>query len=71
MLFVNAEILDAANMEGMKKNPEIVRIRFLKPRYQHDREAYVYEKCGQGFEHLVFGPKFQDTNLPQSHKLEP
>ena len=71
MSFVNAEILGAANMEEMKKDPEKVRVRFPKWLFQHDPEAYVYEKYGQAFAHLVFGAKFQNSNLPPGHKFKP
>ena len=71
MSFVNAEILGAANMEEIKKDPEKVRVRFPKWLFQHDPEAYVYEKYGQAFAHLVLGDKFQNTNLPPGHKFRP
>jgi 2-polyprenyl-6-methoxyphenol hydroxylase-like FAD-dependent oxidoreductase len=71
MSFVNAEILGASNMEEVKKNPEKIRVRFPKWLFQHDPEAYVYEKYGQAFAHLVLGTKFHNTNLPPGHKFVP
>lgn len=69
--FVNSEILAAANTEQVKDDPEKVRVRFPKWLFQHDPEAYAYEKYGQAFAHLVAGAKFQNTNLPPGHKFTP
>lgn len=69
MSFANSEVLDAANMDEVKRDPEKVRVRFPKWLFQHDPEAYFYEKYGQAFAHLVSGAKFQNTNLPPGHKF--
>jgi 2-polyprenyl-6-methoxyphenol hydroxylase-like FAD-dependent oxidoreductase len=69
--FVNSDILGAANMDEVKIDPEKVRVRFPRWLFQHDPEAYVYEKYGQAFAHLVSGDKFQNTNLPPGHKFRP
>ncbi len=69
--FVNSEILGAANMEEVEKDPEKVRVRFPKWLFQHDPEAYVHEKYGQAFAHLVSGAEFHNTNLPLGHKFRP
>ena len=71
MSFVNAEILGAANMEEIKEDPEKVRVRFPKWLFQHDPEAYVYEKYGQAFAHLISGESFRNTNLPPDHDFKP
>ena len=71
MSFVNSETLGAASMDELKKDPEKVRLRFPKWLFQHDPEAYVYEKYGQAFAHIVLGAKFQNTNLPPGHKFRP
>lgn len=69
MSFVNSESLGAGNKEEVKKDPEKVRVRFPKWLFQHDPEAYVYEKYGQAFAHLVSGAEFQNTNFPPGHKF--
>lgn len=71
MSFVNSEILGAANMDEVDKDPEKVRVRFPKWLFQHDPEAYVYEKYGQAYAHLVSGTKFKNTNLPPGHEFKP
>lgn len=71
MAFVNSETLDAADLDESKKDPESVRIRFPKWLFQHDPEAYVYQKYGQAFAHLMSGAKFQNTNFPPNHKFKP
>ena len=71
MSFVNSESLGAGNSEEVRKDPEKVKVRFPKWLFQHDPEAYVYEKYGQAFAHLVSGAKFQNTNIPPGHKFVP
>ena len=71
MSFVNAEILGGASMDEVKQDPEKVRVRFSKWLFQHDPEAYVYEKYGQAFAHLVSGDSFRNTNLPPGHDFKP
>lgn len=71
MSFVNAEILGASNAEEVKTDPEKIRVRFPKWLFQHDPEAYVYEKYGQAFAHVVMGTKFENTNLPPGHTFVP
>lgn len=71
MSFVNAEILGAANLDEVKEDPDKVRVRFPKWLFQHDPEAYAYEKYGQAFAHLDSGTKFQSTNTPPGHKFRP
>ncbi|KAG5991260.1 hypothetical protein E4U52_003870 [Claviceps spartinae] len=72
MSFVNAEGLSGSSMEeAIKENPETVRVRFPRWLYRHDPEAYVYEKYGQAFAHLVEGADFVNTNLPPGHTFEP
>ncbi|KAF2118836.1 hypothetical protein BDV96DRAFT_619938 [Lophiotrema nucula] len=71
MSFVNSGILGAANKEDVKMDPEKVRVRFPKWLFQHDPEAYVYEKYGQAYAHLVWGAQFQNTNIPPGHAFKP
>ncbi|KAG6314785.1 hypothetical protein E4U22_008473 [Claviceps purpurea] len=72
MSFVNAEGLSGSSMEdAIKENPESVRVRFPRWLYRHEPEAYVYEKYGQAFAHLVEGSDFENTNLPPGHTFEP
>ncbi|KAI9648485.1 hypothetical protein NHQ30_003119 [Ciborinia camelliae] len=37
--------------------------------YRLDPEAYVYEKYGQAFAHLVDGADFHNANIPPDHKF--
>ncbi|KAJ9605933.1 hypothetical protein H2200_009782 [Cladophialophora chaetospira] len=71
MAFVNAEALGDAKMDEIKQNPDKIRIRFPKWLFHHDPEAYVFEKYGQAFAHILLGSKFQNTNLPPGHKFKP
>ena len=71
MSFVNSEVLGTASMDDMKKDPERVRVRFPRWLFQHDPEAYVYEKYGQAFAHIVSNAEFKNTNLPPGHKFKP
>jgi hypothetical protein len=58
-------------LDESKKDPESIRLQFPKWLFQHDPEAYVYQKYGQAFAHLVSGAKFQNTNFPPGHKFKP
>ncbi|KAF1349192.1 hypothetical protein BDV97DRAFT_297389 [Delphinella strobiligena] len=71
MAFVNSEVLGGADMSEIQKDPEKVRLRFPKWLFQHDPEAYAYEKYGQAFAHLVSGASYQNTNLPPGHHFKP
>jgi 2-polyprenyl-6-methoxyphenol hydroxylase-like FAD-dependent oxidoreductase len=71
MAFVNSELLARADMNEISKDPEKVRLRFPKWLFQHDPEAYVYEKYGQAFAHLISGADFQNTNIPPGHQFRP
>ena len=73
MAFVNSQVLNAASTDwdAIKQDPKAIRIRFPKWLFRHDPEAYVYEKYGQAFAHLVAGAEFQNTNLPPGHKFVP
>ncbi|KAJ5274863.1 hypothetical protein N7497_005471 [Penicillium chrysogenum] len=71
MSFVNSENLGAVDMdEVLKKDPEKVKVRFPKWLFQHDPEAYVYEKYGQAFSHFVLGTDFVNTNFPPGHEFK-
>ncbi|TVY84601.1 FAD-dependent monooxygenase mdpD [Lachnellula suecica] len=73
MAFVNSQVMNAAttDWETIKKDPKRVRIRFPKWVFRHDPEAYVYEKYGQAFAHLVNGSEFKNTNFPPGHNFVP
>lgn len=70
MAFVNAQVLGATtDWDAMRKQPEKVRLRYPRWFFQHDPEAYVYEKYGQAFSHVVAGTEFRNTNIPPGHKF--
>jgi 2-polyprenyl-6-methoxyphenol hydroxylase-like FAD-dependent oxidoreductase len=70
MAFVNAQALSATtDWDAARKNPEKVRLRYPKWLFQHNPEAYVYDKYGQAFAHLVAGTEFRNTNIPPGHKF--
>jgi 2-polyprenyl-6-methoxyphenol hydroxylase-like FAD-dependent oxidoreductase len=69
--FVNAQLKQETDWKAIEQDPIKVRTRFPKWIYQHDPEAYAYEKYGQGFAHLVAGLPFQNTNFPPGHKFVP
>ncbi|OGE48913.1 hypothetical protein PENARI_c025G01129 [Penicillium arizonense] len=72
MAFVNSQLLNAtSDWDVIMKDPKTVRLRFPKWVFKHDPEAYVYEKYGQAFAHLVTGAKFENTNFPPGHKFVP
>ncbi|KAJ5518681.1 Monooxygenase FAD-binding [Penicillium expansum] len=72
MAFVNSQLLNAtSDWDAIMKDPKTVRLRFPKWVFNHDPEAYVYEKYGQAFAHLITGAKFENTNLPSGHKFVP
>ena len=73
MAFVNSQVLNAASTDwdAIKQDPKAIRIRFPKWLFRHDPEAYVYEKYGQAFAHLVAGAEFKNTNYPPGHKFVP
>ena len=78
MAFVNFESLSGGKKEhdksseeksekGSDKNP----LKFPRWLYQHDPEAYVYDKYSSAFAHLSSGTPFQNTNFPRGHKFAP
>ncbi|KAG9229995.1 putative monooxygenase [Amylocarpus encephaloides] len=71
--FVNSQATNTKSMdwEAIKQDPKKVRLRFCKWFFRHDPEAYVYEKYGQAFAHLVEGADFQNTNIPPGHRFVP
>ncbi|KGO39785.1 Monooxygenase, FAD-binding [Penicillium expansum] len=72
MAFVNSQLLNAtSDWDAIMKDRKTVRLRFPKWVFNHDPEAYVYEKYGQAFAHLVTGAKFENTNFPPGHKFVP
>lgn len=73
MSFVNAQLMNSktANWDAIKADSKKVRIRFAKWVFRHDPEAYVYEKYGPAFAHIVTGADFTNTNIPPGHKFVP
>ena len=51
------------------QSPKLIRTRFPRWIYQHDPEAYAYEKFGLAFNHVVSGGKidFHNENFPPGH----
>ena len=73
MAFVNSQVLNAATIDwdATKQDPKGTRIPFPKRIFQHDTEAYVYEKYGKAFAHLVAGTEFKNTNYRPVQKFVP
>jgi 2-polyprenyl-6-methoxyphenol hydroxylase-like FAD-dependent oxidoreductase len=70
MAFVNAQALGhTTDWDDVRRNPEKVHLRYPKWLFLHNPEAYVYEKYGQAFAHLVNGAAFRNTNIPPGHKF--
>ena len=71
MSFVNGQVKQQTDWAAVAKNPKLVRTRFPRWIYQHDPEAYAYEKFGLAFHHVVSGGvvEFQNTNFPPGHKF--
>lgn len=69
MSFVNSQLKQETVWDQIQKDPSKARTRFPKWIYEHDPEAYAYEKYGQAFSHLVAGTEFQNTNYPPGHKF--
>ncbi|KAI3318555.1 putative monooxygenase [Xylariaceae sp. AK1471] len=72
MSFVNSQLLNATtDWDAIRKSPKGIRLRYPKWVFQHDPEAYAYEKYGQAFAHLVSGLEFKNTNIPPGHNFVP
>ena len=71
MSFVNSQLKTATDWNTIWKDPPKIRTRFPRWIFDHDPEAYAYEKYGQGFAHLVAGEEFSNTNFPPGHKFVP
>ena len=71
MSFVNSQLKTETDWDAIWKDPSKIRTRFPKWIFNHDPEAYVYEKYGQAFAHLTFGEKFANTNFPPGHHFVP
>ncbi|MCJ1251524.1 hypothetical protein MMC30_008759 [Trapelia coarctata] len=71
MSFVNAQLKQETDWKAIEQDPIKIRTRFPKWIYNHDPEAYVYEKYGQGFAHLITSSPFKNTNFPPGHKFVP
>ncbi|KAF2844830.1 putative monooxygenase [Plenodomus tracheiphilus IPT5] len=71
MTFVNAQLKTATDWDVIAKDPSRVRTRFPKWIFSHEPEAYVYEKYGQAFAHLVAGTAFTSSNVPPGHTFVP
>ncbi len=71
MSFVNSQLKTATDWDAIWKDPATVRTRFPRWIFNHDPEAYAYEKYGEAFVHLVAGVEFTNTNFPPGHKFVP
>lgn len=69
--FVNSQLKTATDWDAIWKEPAKIRTRFPKWIFDHDPEAYAYEKYGQAFAHLASGADFKNTNFPPGHKFVP
>ena len=69
MSFVNSQIKHHTDWTAVTENPKLIRTRFPRWIYQHDPEAYAYEKFGLAFNHIVSGgeAEFQNSNFPPGH----
>nr|ANM86353.1 putative 6-hydroxynicotinate 3-monooxygenase [Cladonia uncialis subsp. uncialis]AUW31216.1 putative monooxygenase [Cladonia uncialis subsp. uncialis] len=69
MSFVNSQIKHQTDWAAVEKNPKLIRTRFPRWIYQHDPEAYAYEKFNLAFHHVLSGggANFQNTNFPPGH----
>ncbi|KAF4634247.1 hypothetical protein G7Y89_g3863 [Cudoniella acicularis] len=73
MSFVNSQIKQQTDWSAVSKNPKLIRTRFPRWIYQHDPEAYAYEKFGLAFNHVVSGgeAEFKNENFPKGHVFRP
>lgn len=71
MSFVNAELKTETDWDAIWRDPAKIRTRFPAWVFNHDPEAYAYDKYGQAFAHLVAGAEFQNTNAPPGHSSQP
>lgn len=71
MSFVNAELKTETNWDAIWEDPAKIRTRFPVWVFNHDPEAYAYERYGQAFAHLVANAEFKNTNIPPGHNCEP
>ncbi|KAL4987679.1 hypothetical protein BDW68DRAFT_197223 [Aspergillus falconensis] len=69
MSFVNSQLKTGTDWDAIWKDPAKIRTRFPKWIFQHDPEAYAYEKFGEAFAHLLDGREFVNTNFPPGHEF--
>ncbi|KAL4776687.1 hypothetical protein BDW60DRAFT_222932 [Aspergillus nidulans var. acristatus] len=69
MSFVNSQLKTGTDWDAIWKDPAKIRTRFPKWIFQHDPEAYAYEKFGEAFAHLLDGREFVNTNYPPGHEF--
>lgn len=69
--FVNAQLKTATDWAAVARDPARVRTRFPRWIFQHDPEAYAYEKYGLAFASVVAGAPFRNTNIPPGHEFAP
>ena len=69
MSFVNSQIKHHTDWTAVTQNPKLIRTRFPRWIYQHDPEAYAYEKFDLAFNHIMSGgeAEFQNSNFPPGH----
>jgi 2-polyprenyl-6-methoxyphenol hydroxylase-like FAD-dependent oxidoreductase len=71
MSFVNSQLKTETNWDAIWKDPAKVRTRFPKWIFNHDPEAYAYQKYGEASAHLMEGTEFHNTNYPPGHNVVP
>lgn len=71
MAFVNSQLKTETDWDAIWRDPSKIRTRFPKWIFDHDPEAYAYEKYGEAFAHLVAETDFTNTNFPPGYKFVP
>lgn len=71
MAFVNSQLKTETDWDAIWRDPSKIRTRFPKWIFDHDPEAYTYEKYGEAFAHLVAETDFTNTNFPPGFKFVP
>jgi hypothetical protein len=72
MSFVNSQIKHHTDWDAVASNPRLIRTRFPRWLYQHDPEAYTFEKFDSALHHILNNNQsdFQNTNFPPGHRFK-
>lgn len=72
MSFVNSQLMQQTDWAAVAKDPKFIRTRFPRWIYQHDPEAYAYEKFSLALHHVLSGGEvdFQNSNFPPGHNFK-